>query len=267
MENKQEKTSKTPVIVSIFLVIVMFLSVAGYFVFQNPLNTLDYSKTIVELGKPVKPSAKMFNLSEDQVQTDILSLLKKHKDVVKNKNGTITTKGKKYLKAGKYSFQLKCKGIKKKVTVEVRDSSKPKFAKSVDTITISDGSQPLNLEENFATKDKSGKTTLSAFTSDVDFSKAGTYTIKVYATDGSGNKTSKKVQLVIQNDNDSLKHKNNSNAESHPDGFVNAFKDEASANAAGKKILKEGGCRAYKVVDSGFGAYRLIFRDPSDKYK
>ena len=82
MENKQEKTSKTPVIVSIFLVIVMFLSVAGYFVFQNPLNTLDYNKTIVELGKPVKPSAKMFNLSEDQVQTDISLLLKKHKDVV-----------------------------------------------------------------------------------------------------------------------------------------------------------------------------------------
>lgn len=253
MENKQEKTSKTPVIVSIFLVIVMFLSVAGYFVFQNPLNTLDYNKTIVELGKSVKPSAKMFNLSEDQVQTDISSLLKKHKDVVENKDGTITTKGKKYLKAGKYSFQLKCKGIKKKVTVEVRDSSKPKFAKSVDTITISDGSQPLNLEENFATKDKSGKTTLSAFTSDVDFSKAGTYTIKVYATDGSGNKTSKKVQLVIENDNDSLKHKNNSNAESHPDVSLTPLKMKQVQTLLEKRFLRKVDAEPTKSLIQGSG--------------
>lgn len=88
----------------------MFLSVAGYFVFQNPLNTLDYNKTIVELGKSVKPSAKMFNLSEDQVQTDISSLLKKHKDVVENKDGTITTKGKKYLKSWKIFISAEMQG-------------------------------------------------------------------------------------------------------------------------------------------------------------
>ena len=76
---------------------------------------------------------------------------------------------------------------------------------------------------------------ISVFTGGVDFSKAGTYNIKIYAEDESGNKAVKKCKLVIENDNESLKQQaGNGKASWQTDGFLNSFKDEETANEIGK---------------------------------
>lgn len=258
-----KKTLLIPIIA-----IALFIGIlVGYQFFKNPLDNLEYTNYIVELGDKVHPDAEMFGLSS-KVSVDISNLSKK-KTINVSKNGYITTKGKKYLDTGEYPFYLKYSGEKKKVYVTVKDTIKPQFTKTTKKITISDGSQNIDLNKHFKAKDKSGKVVLSAYTNGVDLSKAGTYSIKVYATDKSGNRASKECELVIQNDNSSINASGDQSQtkESGQESFVNAFRDETSANRMGKKILSEGGCTAYKVIDSGFGTYKLLFRNPTDPYK
>lgn len=268
MKTQENKQSKTPfLLVPLVLVFVGVLIACSIFM-RNPLDYLDSSIATVELGETVKPSPELFDILDKRVSVDVKQLLKKKKKVIQSKNGVLTTKGKKYLKAGEYPVYLTYKDTRKKVFIVVKDTKKPEFTKSVKTITISDGSQPIELKDKFVAKDKSDKIYISVFTGGVDFSKAGTYNIKIYAEDESGNKAVKKCKLVIENDNESLKQQaGNGKASGQTDGFLNSFKDEETANEIGKEILEKGGCTAYKVVDSGFGSYRLLFRNPTDEYK
>lgn len=269
MQEQENKQSKIPFfLVPLVLVFVGFL-IACCTLMRNPLDYLDSSIATVELGETVKPSPELFDILDKRVGVDVKQLLKKNKKVTQRKNGTLTTKGKKYLKAGEYPVYLTYKDTRKKVFIVVKDTKKPEFTKSVKTITISDGSQPIEFKDKFVAKDKSDKIYISVFTGGVDFSKAGTYNIKIYAEDESGNKAVKKCKLIIENDNESLKQQAASSGKvsGQTDGFLNSFKDEETANEIGKEILEKGGCTAYKVVDSGFGSYRLLFRNPTDEYK
>lgn len=96
---------------------------------------------------------------------------------------------------GSYTVEVCYKNQTKKVIVTVKDTTPPVFTDQNQTVNIFTN-EIVNYEELFVAEDLSG-VSIEVDDSEIDYSKAGTYTLTVKATDGYSNETTKEVTLNI----------------------------------------------------------------------
>lgn len=109
-------------------------------------------------------------------------------------------KGKNYPAVGTYQCKITYKSdsetIELPFTVSVEDTVKPEIVQYKD-LNVYVG-QTIDWNEYFGVKDLS-KCQLEIDDSDVDMTKAGTYQLEVTASDESGNKVTKDIEVSVQN--------------------------------------------------------------------
>lgn len=128
--------------------------------------------------------------AKDTAGNDITKLVKYTGNVNRNKEGTY------YVKYG-VTDALNRKALKT-ITVKVYDKQGP-IISGAKNITVNEGSKPINLLKGITAKTRSGKNVTSSLTvtGDVNYNKAGTYYVTYTATSPSGYKSSKKVKVVV----------------------------------------------------------------------
>lgn len=255
------------IIAVVFGILIFTLVLLGLLAVRGPIADISDDKVYTfELGDKITLSPSTFGIKNNNVKVTSKQLTHSNKYWVK-KDKSVGSNGYDYLLIGDYHAKLSYNGQSKSVIIRVVDTAKPTFKVSSKEIKIADGTSVVNLNNYFTVKDKDKKTTLSAYTGGVDFSKAGTYTIKIIAEDSSGNKATRNCNLIIENDSGETENSTiESKTISNPVSFLNAFDSERSAKKAGERIVKEGGATDFEVCDTGFDSYELILENPVGIY-
>lgn len=184
----------------------------------------------VELGDQVTTAAADY-LSKDADQTII-----KNTKVVFKESKAYTADQKKqllipvegdYLPVGKYKAVMKYKDEKKDFTVEVKDTKAPEFIDFKKEIEIEATDEKVNIASYYKAKDLSEvKITISG---KIDTATAGSYPIKVTATDPYKNAITKKSVIKVvakaEKDNEAV-----ANQSSNGNGGTNSSGVPSSSN-------------------------------------
>ncbi len=143
--------------------------------------------------------AEEFNVEYgENIPTDVKNYLGNSDEFMKNTEISgipENEKGKTYPAIGQYELKLVNEKMQEKVTVNVQDTTAPVFTDKNTTVTIENGKKIDT--KIFKVQDLS-EVKITIDDSQIDYTKAGDYIIKVKATDKSNNSTEKEVKLTIK---------------------------------------------------------------------
>lgn len=183
---EKKLTKKNKLLIAAAIVVVIAAGISAAVLLHNPLK-LQKDTVKVEFGQQISTDAK------DYLAKDV------DKDIVKNTKVTYKKKpvdGQSYDQIGDYTVTLKYKSKEKEVAVKVEDTTAPEFnataSAGIDTIEGVD----LNFAELITVTDLS-PAEVNFDTSEVNLSKAGTYTLKAVAKDKAGNEAAKDITVKV----------------------------------------------------------------------
>lgn len=94
-----------------------------------------------------------------------------------------------------------CQNYKQLITFRVIDETAPSINILKDKIIIPLGTKEMNYNEYFTIRDNSSEVIINVDDSKVDYNKIGTYDVLIEAIDISGNKCTKHLEVLIQDEN------------------------------------------------------------------
>lgn len=159
------------------------IGVYAYSRIYNDFQFTDEKNVIVEYGKQYETTCKAY-LKDGKEPENC-------KVVVDGKN----EKDKEYLAVGEYTLKITWGEEELSKKLEVKDTTAPTFEDFKKEITITEGSEDVNLADYFKAKDLSDvKVSVSG---EVDYNKVGSYDIKVKAEDKYKNVSEEKSSIII----------------------------------------------------------------------
>lgn len=204
--NKNNSFNVKVVLIVIILICVLLGSL---FVLQKVTNMKNSPTTslnveakqnlVYEVGAPIDLSAKNFVVSKkDAKKVEISSDLMSDSDRYTYDETThqVVSKGKSYLATGNYTVTLTYEGNSEDINFRVKDTKAPAFVGFKQDLYIDQEAQDVDLSKYFFATDLDEAANVSV-DGDVDYSKVGDYTIKVTASDASGNKTEQDCTVHI----------------------------------------------------------------------
>lgn len=206
MKNLVNKYGKKKVYGTASVLVVLIVAIicgTVYFMNQDKDKLIIKSETItMELGEEVKLKPSNF-LSDEMEKQDVnATVLKtdlmtdKEKYTFDEKKLTVISKDKKYLEVGKYEINLRLNDEKAKVTLEVKDTTKPTFKDLKKEIKVEQNAKDVDFTKYFKVEDLS-KVTVKVDAKKVDLSKTGEYALTVTATDEYKNKAKVEVKVIV----------------------------------------------------------------------
>lgn len=183
---------KTIIISSIAIVTVCAGIFAGYFYLEQSTPELKKKKYVFEYGEEINLDKKTILETENQEIIDSikfdLSKLKLEED-------------KDYPSVGSYTVNVSYDTLfqkqTKKLKIEVKDTTKPDFKKTIDEIMLSVGESEHDFHADFEISDLSEAKLDFDFES-VDFNQPGEYEAKAIAQDKYENKSEKSFKIIVQ---------------------------------------------------------------------
>lgn len=180
MENRKKK-----IIIISSVIAVILIAVVVAILLQNITKLKVVDNFTIELG--------------NKISTNVADYVLDNTDEKVVNNTTVEIVGldesSEYPSVGEYVVKVKYKNQVREVIVTVEDTTKPVFKDFNKDITIYTGEQ-VDWNTLFVADDLS-EVTISVDDSNIDYSKAGTYQIKVTATDSSNNSVSETANLNI----------------------------------------------------------------------
>lgn len=162
-------------------------------------------KKVMELGQKVILTPQTFVAGD--TDEDLLDDIKVSSDLMTSSKYDYTgftyevkSKDRDCLARGTYTVTLSLDGVDYPVQLVIEDTTAPTFVSPASSIAVNVGEKESEIVKSFKTDDLDDvKVTLSG---DYNLSKAGTYNIKVVATDTSGNKTEHPLKLRVIGDSE-----------------------------------------------------------------
>lgn len=195
--------------VVLIIIILICVLLGSLFVLQkvknannSPVSSLNIEtkqNVVFEAGSPVDLSAKNFVVSKkDAKKVEISSDLMSDTDRYTYDENThqVVSKGKNYLAAGNYTVTISYDGDSEDVNFRVKDTKAPDFVGFKSDLYVDQGAQDVDLSKYFFATDLDEAANVSV-DGDVNYSELGDYTIKVTASDASGNKTEQDCTVHI----------------------------------------------------------------------
>ena len=179
------KTSKKKKIIISSIIAVILIAVVVAILLLNMTKLKVVDNFTIELG--------------NKISTNVADYVLDNTDEKVVNNTTVEIVGldesSEYPAVGEYVVKVKYKNQVREVIVTVTDTTKPVFKNFNKEINIYTGEQ-VDWNTLFVADDLS-EVTISVDDSNIDYSKAGTYQIKVVATDSSNNSVSETANLNI----------------------------------------------------------------------
>lgn len=172
----------------------------------------------------------------ENIPTDVKNYLDNSDEFMKNTEISgipENEKGKTYPAIGQYELKLVNEKMQEKVTVNVQDTTAPVFTDKNTSVTIENGKKIDT--KIFKVQDLS-EVKITIDDSQIDYTKAGDYIIKVKATDKSNNSTEKEVKLTIKKKETKTNTENSSTTKNTPSSKTS--KTSGSSNTSNKTSTK-----------------------------
>lgn len=208
---KRRKKRRIKIKIIIILLVLIVASTIGLFVWFSNSEKVELLKNTFqfEYGTVVKLEEK--DVLDTNKESVISSIKIDYSDLEIEKD-------KKYPKVGSYDLQIdyKLNGKEKSENIKiiVKDTIKPKFIKSPETLKFNKGFNTDDLNSYFTAEDLS-PFEIKIDTKKLNTNKSGEYEITVTATDKYNNKNEKNVKIIVkeekENSNDDVSNESNSN--------------------------------------------------------
>ncbi len=169
----------------------------GIYAMQQPKELVLYihkKSQVIEYGQTYTPTFKDLVITKNLDKDDIKELKKNTqiKSNIKNEDN------KEYPAIGQYKVTVQYHKQKKTKVVEVKDTTAPQF-NDTNEVTIPFNQENYDFNKNISATDLS-PVTIEYQKENIDFKQAGTYTLKAIATDQSGNKSEKDIQIKVESE-------------------------------------------------------------------
>ena len=158
----------------------------GKFMYLNSLDEvieLKNKSMTIEYGESISTSAKDY-------------LLNDNKELLKEAKVNFNEKNKEYLSLGNHDIKISYRDQELIFKVIVKDTIKPKFVEYKEELEFEEGSEEIDFLSYFKAKDLS-KVTLALDDGTFDVNTPGEYKVIVTASDVSGNKSIKELNVKI----------------------------------------------------------------------
>lgn len=263
---RKVKRKKRRRFVFILLLMTVIIACTGIYLIKHPKQLLFVKNDTVtiELGNSVSIKPQDY-LDKNKTDEDAYkncqltsSILKNQDEYTVTDDKKIVSKDKNYLNVGEYKFKITYLSQSKTITVNVVDTTKPVFEIFTKTIEVEAETKEIKWTDYYQATDLTD-VKIDVEDSDVDLNKAGTYKIKVTATDIDGNSVTKNAEVTVkekpkptptptpepvvpaQNNNNSYSNNNQSN-----NNYV------APAPAPAAPVQQESHGTEYFMFDSGY---------------
>lgn len=263
---RKVKRKKRRRFVFILLLMTVIIACTGIYLIKHPKQLLFVKNDTVtiELGNSVSIKPQDY-LDKNKTDEDAYkncqltsSILKNQDEYTVTDDKKIVSKDKNYLNVGEYKFKITYLSQSQTITVNVVDTTKPVFEIFTKTIEVEAETKEIKWTDYYQATDLT-EVKINVDDSDVDLNKAGTYKIKVTATDIDGNSVTKNAEVTVkekpkptptptpepvapaQNNNNSYTNNNQSN-----NNYV------APAPAPAAPVQQESHGTEYFMFDSGY---------------
>lgn len=263
---RKVKRKKRRRFVFILLLMTVIIACTGIYLIKHPKQLLFVKNDTVtiELGNSVSIKPQDY-LDKNKTDEDAYkncqlasSILKNQDEYTVTADKKIVSKGKNYLNVGEYKFKITYLSQSQTITVNVVDTTKPVFEIFTKTIEVEAETKEIKWTDYYQATDLT-EVKINVDDSNVDLNKAGTYKIKVTATDIDGNSVTKNAEVTVkekpkptptptpepvapaQNNNNSYTNNNQSN-----NNYV------APAPAPAAPVQQESHGTEYFMFDSGY---------------
>lgn len=263
---RKVKRKKRRRFVFILLLMTVIIACTGIYLIKHPKQLLFVKNDTVtiELGNSVSIKPQDY-LDKNKTDEDAYKNCQLTSSILKNQNEytvtddkKIVSKDKNYLNVGEYKFKITYLSQSQTITVNVVDTTKPVFEIFTKTIEVEAETKEIKWTDYYQATDLT-EVKINVDDSDVDLNKAGTYKIKVTATDIDGNSVTKNAEVTVkekpkptptptpepvapaQNNNNSYTNNNQSN-----NNYV------APAPAPAAPVQQESHGTEYFMFDSGY---------------
>lgn len=259
---RKVKRKKRRRFVFILLLMTVIIACTGIYLIKHPKQLLFVKNDTVtiELGNSVSIKPQDY-LDKNKTDEDAYkncqltsSILKNQDEYTVTADKKIVSKDKNYLNVGEYKFKITYLSQSQTITVNVVDTTKPVFEIFTKTIEVEAETKEIKWTDYYQATDLT-EVKINVDDSDVDLNKAGTYKIKITATDIDGNSVTKNAEVTVkekpkptpepvapaQNNNNSYTNNNQSN-----NNYV------APAPAPAAPVQQESHGTEYFMFDSGY---------------
>lgn len=263
---RKVKRKKRRRFIFILLLMTVIIACTGIYVIKHPKQLLFVKNDTftIELGNSVSIKPQDYldknKTDEDAYKNCQLTsyILKNQDEYTVTDDKKIVSKDKNYLNVGEYKFKITYLSQSQTITVNVVDTVKPVFEIFTKTIEVEAETKEIKWTDYYQAIDLTD-VKIDVEDSDVDLNKAGTYKIKVTATDIDGNSVTKNAEVTVkekpkptttptpepvapaQNNNNSYTNNNQSN-----NNYV------APAPAPAAPVQQESHGTEYFMFDSGY---------------
>lgn len=202
---RKVKRKKRRRFVFILLLMTVIIACTGIYLIKHPKQLLFVKNDTVtiELGNSVSIKPQDY-LDKNKTDEDAYkncqltsSILKNQDEYTVTDDKKIVSKDKNYLNVGEYKFKITYLSQSQTITVNVVDTTKPVFEIFTKTIEVEAETKEIKWTDYYQATDLT-EVKINVDDSDVDLNKAGTYKIKVTATDIDGNSVTKNAEVTVK---------------------------------------------------------------------
>lgn len=151
--------------------------------------------------------------------------------------GEVKTAGKDYLEIGTYSAKVSGNGTSYNVTIEVKDTTAPKFIIAPARRTVAAGSTEEEVLKAYKAEDKD-EADLS-LSGEYDLDTPGEYAVEIVASDPSGNSQSRTVTLTVTGEGDMIT--SDQTADINPSDYLTPEESETEAEETEPAVPEDSG--------------------------
>lgn len=202
---RKVKRKKRRRFILFLLLMTVIVACTGIYLIKHPKQLLfvkDDTFTI-ELGNSVSIKPQDY-LDKNKTDEDAYKNCQLSSSILKNQDEyTITddkkvvSKDKNYLNVGEYKFKITYLSQNQTITVNVVDTTKPVFEIFTKTIEVEAETKEIKWSDYYQATDLTD-VKIDVDDSNVDLNKAGTYKIKVKATDENNNSVTKNAEVTVK---------------------------------------------------------------------
>lgn len=202
---RKVKRKKRRRFIVFLLLMTVIVACTGIYLIKHPKQLLfvkDDTFTI-ELGNSVSIKPQDYldknKTDEDAYKNCQLSspILKNQDEYIITDDKKIVNKDKNYLNVGEYKFKITYLSQNQTITVNVVDTTKPVFEIFTKTIEVEAETKEIKWSDYYQATDLTD-VKIDVDDSNVDLNKAGTYKIKVKATDENNNSVTKNAEVTVK---------------------------------------------------------------------
>lgn len=202
---RKVKRKKRRRFVFILLLMTVIIACTGIYLIKHPKQLL-FTKNdtfTIELGNSVSIKPQDY-LDKNKTDEDAYkncqltsSILKNQDEYTVTDDKKIVSKDKNYLNVGEYKFKITYLSQNQTITVNVVDTTKPVFEIFTKNIEVEAETKEIKWTDYYQATDLTD-VKIDVDDSNVDLNKAGTYKIKVTATDKNGNSVTKNAEVSVK---------------------------------------------------------------------